>query len=96
MRGAGLGQGRAGDFQKPSLQRISRGAQTGEDLPGRPAWRRSPRAPSLHAAGRWRAPEGLLTLQAWSFSPGGVGVSAGLPLQTGLLVTDSVKTLQKK
>lgn len=71
-------------------------AQSAEDLLGRPAWRWSPGVPSLPAASRWHVPEGLLTLQAWSFSPRGVGASAGLPFQTGLLVTDSVKTLQKK
>lgn len=34
--GAGLGQGWAGDFQKPSLQRISWGVQPGDGLPGCP------------------------------------------------------------
>lgn len=66
-----LGQGRSGDFQKPELEKVSRGTQ--------PA-----------CCGQVARSEGLLTLQAWTFSPGlGAGVAggggwegyAGLPLQ---------------
>lgn len=85
-RARGLGQGRTGDFQKPSLELISPGVQLGAGLPGRSAC-------LLRAGG---VPRGTADTLGLVFLTGGVGASAGLPLQTGLLVTDSVKALQKK
>lgn len=82
----GLGQGRAGDFQKPSLEMNSWGVQPGAGLPGRSAC-------LLRAGG---VPRGTADTLGLVFLTGGVGASVGLPLQTGLLVTDSVKALQKK
>lgn len=82
----GLGQWRAGDFQKPSLLMNSWGVQPRARLPGRSAC-------LLRAGG---VPGGTEDTLGLVFLTGGVGASAGLPLQTGLLVTDSVKALQKK